>query len=519
LRSRADRTPETPQPVQPAPEREFADIPDPPPARDASSGKVYGGGGNAQSRPSHLEDYAKTVIIGAEGVTEVNTDGSVAPPPDQTLIDQELDQNDDGPGTDSGIDQAPPPVQQPHNQMAEQQGREIIEQAQAQADQMIAEARQMVEQAQMQAGQTVSEAMAQAQQAAEEARQQAAQQGYEEGKEAGLVEGRQSGETQLQEMIEALKFQFVDIVRLRRKVMLDMEPEIVRLSWEVAKRVVGEELKTNREVIVGVVKSALSTLQERDEILIRVNPSEFDSVKVHQPALEAMIEGLKKFVIQPDGAIELGSCAIETNLGNVDARIETQFEAIKLGLDEMCGIRSFEREDQVDLMPVEVPGDPDFEQRMKERAAQPPEPEPQHHEEAVHQEHPPQQEMELLPEPTEEIFAQLTPEQQQEYMEAYQQQQAYLESMQQEMAQQQQQLLPEPTEELFATLTPEEQQQYMEAYQQQQQQLQQQQQMELLPEPTEELFATLTPEEQQQYMEAYQQQQAYLQQQQEEQQA
>ena len=43
--------------------------------------------------------------------------------------------------------------------------------------------------------------------------------------------------------------------------------------------------------------------------------------------------------------------------------------------------------------------------------------------------------MELLPEPTEELFAQLTPEQQQEYMEAYQQQQAYLQHMQEQQQQ------------------------------------------------------------------------------------
>jgi hypothetical protein len=43
--------------------------------------------------------------------------------------------------------------------------------------------------------------------------------------------------------------------------------------------------------------------------------------------------------------------------------------------------------------------------------------------------------MELLPEPTEELFAQLTPAQQQEYMEAYQQQQAYLQHMQEQQQQ------------------------------------------------------------------------------------
>ena len=309
--------------------------------------------------------------------------------------------------------------------------------------------------------------------------------GYQEGMEAGLAEGRQAGETQLQQMIEALKFQFVDLVRLRRKVMLDMEPEIVKLSWEIAKRVVGDELKSNREVIVGIVRSALATLGERDEINIRVNPQEFETVKGHQKALEAMIEGLKKFVIQADGAIEPGSCSIETNLGNVDARIETQFEAIRLGLEEMTNIRQFERQDQGDALPVEVPGDPDFEQRMKERGPVE-ESQEQHHGhghqgggEAEYDEeyeddgqYQQQQEMELLPEPTEELFAQLTPEQQQEYLEAYHQQQEYLAHLQAQQQQQEIELLPEPTEELFAQLTPEQQQEYMEAYQQQQAYLQ-----------------------------------------------
>lgn len=469
-----------PEPPTAHGETEFSDFP-PPPPKPQSRGRVFGGGAKSDA-PSTLPKYKQTMIIGPDGSKEVVSDEPPAPPavrPD----------GEGQPAAQGGEeDQGAPPNQAPEQpnaaalrQMQEelqQQGQEIIEDAQAQASEMIAEAQQMVEQAQMQANQIVQEAMAQAQQAAEEARQQAGQQGYEEGREAGLIEGRQAGESQLHQMIEALKFQFVDLVRLRRKVMLDMESEIVKLSWEVARRVVGEELKSNREVIVGVVRSAVATLGERDEIVVRVNPSEFEAVKGHQKKLEAMVEGLKKFVVQADGAIEPGSCSLETNLGNVDARIETQFEAIRQGLDELCEIRSFERQDQVDAMPVEVPGDPDFEQRMKERGPQENQEEyDQDHEEEYddEQQYEEQQEMELLPEPTEELFAQLTPEQQQEYLEAYQQQQAYLEHMHNEMMQQQEmELLPEPTEELFATLTPEEQQQYMEAYQQQQAWLEQQ---------------------------------------------
>jgi hypothetical protein len=227
------------------------------------------------------------------------------------------------------------------------------------------------------------------------------------------------------------------MVKLKRQVLVDMEPEIVRLAWEIAKRVVGEELKTNRDLIVEVVRSSLYTLQERDEILIRVNPAEFETVKEHQKVFEAMIDGLKRFTIQPDGAIEMGSCAIETNLGNVDARIQTQFEAIRLGLEEMGKIRQFERADQLAATPVEVPGDPDFEQRAREQeAVQKHESHQQQHEdddEGEEEDYDDQQELELLPDPTEELLATLTPEEQQQYLQAYQEQQAYLEQLQAQM--------------------------------------------------------------------------------------
>ena len=56
--------------------------------------------------------------------------------------------------------------------------------------------------------------------------------------------------------------------------------------------------------------------------------------------------------------------AIETSLGNVDARISTQLEAVRAGLDEMAKIRAFEMQDRLTTEPVEVPGDPEFHARI-----------------------------------------------------------------------------------------------------------------------------------------------------------
>ena len=412
---------------------DFADMPSPV-SPDSGSGRVLGGGRQSTRKNHNLPAYKETVVIGKKP--------EPPPPPPQP------EPQGSPPGHDMGQTmaeqpQAPPPPPPP------QIDKEIIAQAQAEAEQML-------QQAQMQAQQMVQEAMAQASQAAEEARQQAGQQGYQEGLQQGLQEGRQAGQVELQEMLHAVKVQFVQLAQLRRQVMVDMEPEIVRLAWEVAKRVVGEEIKTNREMILGIVRQSLMTLQERDEILIRVNSQDYETVKAHQSEFEAMIEGLKKFTVQSDGAVEVGSCVIETNLGNVDARIETQFEAIRMGLDEMAKIRQYEQDDQLKNTPIEVPGDPDFAANMDAQQEQPqaeghghgghghggpgPGEHGGHDDEDDYDEHEhyqEQQELELLPDPTEELLATLTPEEQQQYLEAYHQQQAYLEQLQQQMMQEQ----------------------------------------------------------------------------------
>lgn len=403
----------------------FSDLPAPPSSRteDSKKTRVLGSSRGSYERPSHLPEYQETIVIGEKREP-------VAPPPPAAQVGPPTENTELG---ETSVAQPPPPPPP-----APAVDKEIVAKAEAQAQQIIAEAQM---QAQNLLNEIQSQAQEQAQMMAEQARQEAGQQGYQEGYQAGVEEGRRAGQIELQQLIHAVKFQFVEMVKLRRKILVDMEPEIVKLAWEVAKRVVGDELKTNREVIVGVVRSSLCTLQERDEILIRVNPVEYESVKAHQSEFEAMIEGLKKFTIQSDGAIEPGSCAIETNLGNVDARIDTQFEAIRLGLEEMAKIRQFEMSDQLTAQPVEVPGDPDFETRMREQ--NPPSPEHHGHGHGGHGEHEQGQEedpgeeqqmMDFLPEPTPEILAQYSPEEQQQYIEIYNQQQAYLEQLQAQMA-------------------------------------------------------------------------------------
>jgi flagellar assembly protein FliH len=53
--------------------------------------------------------------------------------------------------------------------------------------------------------------------------------------------------------------------------------------------------------------------------------------------LSAYADSVKEIVIEADGKVERGGCIIESELGNIDARISTQFALIEealLGLAE-----------------------------------------------------------------------------------------------------------------------------------------------------------------------------------------
>lgn len=279
------------------------------------------------------------------------------PPPKPKEIeidpdDIEIDDPDDEP------DEPPQPAGPPIDE-------QILEEARAKAAQIISDA-------QMQAKQMVERTAAETQQAAQDAFQQAQEQGFQQGLQAGQQQGYEQSVTEFVERINQAKDMFVQLVRARRKVIADIEPQVARLSVKIAERVVGQELETNPEVVVGIVRQALSVMNDREEVNIRVHPEDAPFVEENRASLERLVEGLKKFEISAEAAMERGSVVVETNLGNIDARVSTQLDAIRAGIEETAKMRAEELAAEAESAPVEVPGDPEFEQRQQAEA--PPQP-------------------------------------------------------------------------------------------------------------------------------------------------
>lgn len=241
--------------------------------------------------------------------------------------------------------------------------QQIIEAAQAQAQQHLMEAQniaqQMLMQAQQQAQQMVEQTAAQIQQAAEQAQQQAREQGYQIGYEEGKSQGATHAQLEVRQFMFQARDIFVQAIRQRHLLLNTCEPQLARLGTKIAERILGMELTTNREAIVGIVKQALSGLGDRETVCVRVNPADFEAAKAAQPTFERMVEGLKKFEVVADLAIDAGGCSIETNLGNVDARLHTQLAVLMGALEQEATTHENEVIAEAAHLHVELPEMPE----------------------------------------------------------------------------------------------------------------------------------------------------------------
>jgi flagellar biosynthesis/type III secretory pathway protein FliH len=100
------------------------------------------------------------------------------------------------------------------------------------------------------------------------------------------------------------------------------EPELIRLATAIARKIVGEELRTSPEAIVAIVREALAAARG-ERIVIRVHPS--------AAALVRKSVG-QEVQVTASESVAPGGCVIESEFGIVDGQLETQLRVIERAL-------------------------------------------------------------------------------------------------------------------------------------------------------------------------------------------
>ncbi|MDX2493529.1 MAG: flagellar assembly protein FliH [Desulfuromusa sp.] len=150
----------------------------------------------------------------------------------------------------------------------------------------------------------------------------------------GRREGLDSADENLETAAQALAVAAEEISRLRESLAKNSSQDMLRLVMAISEQIIRREVAADPKVILTIIETALQSSVRTDQYRIQINPVDLESVTQQKPLFLASISGLKNLSIETDAAISPGGCRIDSDLGDVDATIETQLEAIQQALGE-----------------------------------------------------------------------------------------------------------------------------------------------------------------------------------------
>jgi flagellar assembly protein FliH len=160
--------------------------------------------------------------------------------------------------------------------------------------------------------------------------------GYKEGHEKGYKEGKD----EVERLIQRLHMIITKTIERRNQIIEESETQVINLVLLVAKKVIKVISENQKNVVINNVIQALRKMKGRGDVIIRVNLADFELTSSHMKEFQEMVENVKNITILEDTSVDKGGCIIETDFGQIDARISSQLHEIEEKILEMMPIRA-----------------------------------------------------------------------------------------------------------------------------------------------------------------------------------
>lgn len=161
-------------------------------------------------------------------------------------------------------------------------------------------------------------------------------QSYETGVHAGEERWRQALESEVRETVQQLASATAELATTRQDIIQRAEADLLRLSIEIARRVLHRELSLDSSAIEALVSAALEKLKGQEVYRVRTHP---DLEKVVRACLDRTGRGQSVAVIG-DPVQPKGGAVFEVNRGSLDSSVETQLAEIERGIFEQLELNA-----------------------------------------------------------------------------------------------------------------------------------------------------------------------------------
>ena len=159
----------------------------------------------------------------------------------------------------------------------------------------------------------------------DEIKNNAFQQGFTEGEKVGFEDGTK----RIDPLINSFNQGLEQLKNIRREIHQKIEKEVAQLALSIAKKIVCHEVKTTEETVICVAREALSRVENPGKIKVKLNPADLQFIQDTKSQLSHFLHNAASIRFEAEDSIQSGGCVIETDMGDLDARIEKQFQAIE----------------------------------------------------------------------------------------------------------------------------------------------------------------------------------------------
>lgn len=162
---------------------------------------------------------------------------------------------------------------------------------------------------------------------------------YESGFSKGNEEGFVAGSAEVERLVAQLHSIINSAIARRNEIIEESETQIINLVLLIAVKVIKVISENQKNVVVNNVIQALRKLKTRGDVVVRVN---LEDVKIASDRIQdfmRMVENVNSVTIVEDSTVDRGGCIIETDFGEIDARISSQLREIEDKILELMPIK------------------------------------------------------------------------------------------------------------------------------------------------------------------------------------
>ncbi|MBK6766419.1 MAG: hypothetical protein IPG71_08900 [bacterium] len=153
------------------------------------------------------------------------------------------------------------------------------------------------------------------------------------GVEEGAALGKQAALNELKPALQMLEEYAGMLSAERQELASRFEAQLVSLATQMTEKILQVEMAARPELLVGIVRAALSGVSEAKQVALRVHPQDIAMLRDKADSLAEMLSSSTALEFRPDESLKRGDCMIDSDVGSLDARLATQLVSLREQLE------------------------------------------------------------------------------------------------------------------------------------------------------------------------------------------